>query len=395
MEDTYIIYGAGVVGRRIQRELTLLRINVLYFVEKDEKKIGQHIGIHKIISWDEFIRGKQDAQVIIGVGDDLIDEVIRQLKEYKINFCTWDNFMDRFSRKNSNRLAIWGWWQGENLGDNWIKKINEKCFPDAVFIDTEWIDIDNWGFVLIGGGGLFINSCIAPWNREIKVPFGAWGLAAEFKHHLSRAEELKNQAEFFFLRDKCSYNLMNIAGKPLESYDITFVDPLPWREIVCMNSVLLIWYIDDIVTNSLYDRYTYLENRPCSECYDYLTKKFEKVRVSSFHTGSSDILSVIGDSGIVVSSKFHGIVAAIQMGIPCIAIEVANKLRIIMDDVGLGKYCIAVDEVNRIPELIEELLNEKDEVREKQYTYREHAHYIMQKQYLEIKDVIEKFVKCM
>ena len=34
------------------------------------------------------------------------------------------------------KLYIWGWWQGNNLGDNWIKKTLATIFPEAIFIDT-------------------------------------------------------------------------------------------------------------------------------------------------------------------------------------------------------------------------------------------------------------------
>jgi hypothetical protein len=46
------------------------------------------------------------------------------------------------SRERGSRLAIWGWWQGRNLGDNWIKSIWAELFPAAVFLDTTQMSLD-------------------------------------------------------------------------------------------------------------------------------------------------------------------------------------------------------------------------------------------------------------
>ena len=54
------------------------------------------------------------------------------------------------------KLYIWGWWQGNNLGDNWIKKTLATIFPEAIFIDTGVQEFEEDSFVVCGGGGLFI-----------------------------------------------------------------------------------------------------------------------------------------------------------------------------------------------------------------------------------------------
>ena len=63
---------------------------------------------------------------------------------------------------NENGLYIWGWWQGNNLGDNWIKKILSRLFPMAQFIDTNVQKFKKNSFVICGGGGLFISDVVAP-----------------------------------------------------------------------------------------------------------------------------------------------------------------------------------------------------------------------------------------
>ena len=67
-----------------------------------------------------------------------------------------------------HRLYIWGWWQGNNLGDNWIKKTLQNCFPKAEFIDTSVTKFEKGSFVICGGGGLFIFDVINPWTNPQK-----------------------------------------------------------------------------------------------------------------------------------------------------------------------------------------------------------------------------------
>ena len=76
------------------------------------------------------------------------------------------------------KLGIWGWWQGGNLGDNWIKKTLSSVFPEADFIDTRTTDFSGYSFVICGGGGLFIKDVISPWNGYSQdIPFGMFDRA--------------------------------------------------------------------------------------------------------------------------------------------------------------------------------------------------------------------------
>lgn len=68
----------------------------------------------------------------------------------------------------NNKLYIWGWWQGNNLGDNWIKNVLGELFPNANFIDTSVRKFEKNSFVICGGGGLFVHDVIEPWDSVQK-----------------------------------------------------------------------------------------------------------------------------------------------------------------------------------------------------------------------------------
>ncbi|MDR3257033.1 MAG: hypothetical protein LBT18_05285 [Endomicrobium sp.] len=51
-----------------------------------------------------------------------------------------------------DKLVIWGWWEGKNLGDQWIKKCMRKIFPKAIFIPSFEKNLNFAAFAICGGG---------------------------------------------------------------------------------------------------------------------------------------------------------------------------------------------------------------------------------------------------
>lgn len=387
---SYIIFGVGECGRRVRKELSENGINVSFFLDSDIKKKDDVVDGTKVVFWDDYIECEYDQTVIIcSFKETVKNEMKRILEVAQKKYVIWEEFWGSYSEGKIHKLAIWGWWQGHNLGDNWIRSINKKCFPNAIFISTDYSKIEKFDFVLIGGGGVFINDTISPWNVENIPAFGAWGIGAEFQHKNKNAQNLAKQADFFWARDKHSYELMHIDNGE-EAYDVTFVDPLDWSENVNIDSVLLIWYIKDTVSSKLYSTYTYRGDTPFEECKIYLKNCFSAIKESDFQTYDDDISSLIGDSGVIISGKYHGIVAAIQMGIPCVAIEVSTKLRDIMTECGLEEYCISVDETSKLPQVINKLKQNVSAIREKQWKYRMHAHLVMRERYMQIVRILDE-----
>ncbi len=278
------------------------------------------------------------------------------------------------------RLAVWGWWQGHNLGDNWIKHILSKIFPEAEFIDTSVMNFDKYDFVICGGGGLFIRDVIAPWNNYLNnTPFGMFGLGAEFPHKSCTALELKDKAVFFFLRDNYSLECMKIKDVD-RSYDITFAYPMNRTNIDGMNNnkVCLIWRDGRDLYNQFPDFHDYIDYEDKYDEYiKLLSCHFSQIKVDDFQTSDYDAEKVIGDSGFIVSGRFHGIVAAIQKGIPCIAIDICPKIRVLMKDCGLEKYCIKVNQTYLLPELIDDAKKNINEIRDLQKRYSANAKTVL------------------
>ena len=283
------------------------------------------------------------------------------------------NILNKFSRNRSS-IAAWGWWQGGNLGDNWIKQVMAKAFKGVRFIDTDTSpeNFKKYKFVICGGGGLFIRGVHHDWEKATGVPFGAIGLGAEFKHKTNAALKLSQAAKFFFVRDLHSKECMNLDEKH-KSYDMTFFDPLPILKKTNFNKVLFIWRDPEELL--AYDDFNQYIGKPSTkkQWMEILDNNFQTVCGNTFSTTENPIRSITDDVGFVVSSRYHGILAAIQRGIPCIGIDLCPKTRALLRESDLEKFCLKLNEVDALEEKIREARDNALLIRQKQLHFTEVA----------------------
>lgn len=294
-----------------------------------------------------------------------------------------------------NRLAIWGWWQGENLGDQWIKKCLTKIFPHAVFIDTDETNINDAGFLICGGGGLWIDDVHPTFKDKLPLHYGIIGLGAEFSYPDNSAQSIARKAEFFFVRDRHSLDCMHI--KNIEpSRDITFAFPLEWLsdEEINPEKLFFTWRDGEIFTKNQKDNFVnygrYKQNY--TEFLNKIDKNFSFIKFDDFQVYADNIEERIAGSGFVISGRFHGIIAAIQKGLPCIAIDICPKIRALMKDCGLEEYCIKMDEADKLDFLINKAKKELKTIRKKQYEYRKNAINIIQQDIKTAKEKVERHI---
>lgn len=283
---------------------------------------------------------------------------------------------------NENGLYIWGWWQGNNLGDNWIKKILSRLFPMAQFIDTNVQKFKKNSFVICGGGGLFIYDVVAPWNNIQKnINFGILGLGAEFPHTTNTAVDLYNKSKFFYVRDQYSLDCMHLSNIE-RSYDLTFSMPLEWTEEnqTDKNKVFFVWRDgQELLNNAQFAEYI-CPGSSFAEWKDTISSNFERIIEDDFQTRDDNIEERISNAGFVVSGRYHGIVAAIQRGIPFVAIDICPKIRVLLEDCGLEEYCIKISEIDKLDTLIKKALRNTCDIRAKERLYVELAQRKLLKQ---------------
>lgn len=294
--------------------------------------------------------------------------------------------------KMKKHVAIWGWWQGKNLGDNWIKRTLSEVFLGYEFIDTTVTDFSPYHFVICGGGGLYIYDVIEPWRSHTpQVPYGMLGLGAEFPHTSSRAEELCNKSSFFFLRDQYSLDCMKIKNVE-RSYDVTFLRPLECKELQPpdLDKLLFVWRDGrELTRNPKFRDYIQYEDN-LEQWENTIQAYFRSIERNDFQTTADNIEDVMEHCGFVISGRFHGIAAAIQKGIPCIAIDICPKIRALMQDCGLADYCIKVSETDKLEELIVRAKAEYRDIRKKQQAYKVKANLTLLKHIEAAKEAIDR-----
>ena len=290
------------------------------------------------------------------------------------------------------KIGVWGWWQGNNLGDNWIRHILESYFPDAEFVPTSETNFSEYNYIVCGGGGLFIYDVISPFDQiDINVPFGIIGMGAEFEHESNLAKRLADKADFFYVRDKYSIDCMHLAEENT-SYDVTFLKPLDIlpREKVDLDSVFFVWRDGhELLKNRKFNAYIQYEDT-YQEWVKRIGYNFSTIRKNDFQSNEYDILSLMENSGFVISGRYHGIVAAIQRGIPFVAIDICPKIRALLQECGLEEYCVKISEIDKIDALIQKAKDNIESIREREIKYTENANKILKIQMENIKYCIAK-----
>ena len=216
------------------------------------------------------------------------------------------------------------------------------------------------------------------------------GIGAEFPHADGLAARICEDACFFYARDMYTLRCMNIFGRT-PSYDVTFLAPAASVAERDVAQATLIWREPGVLLQS--DDF-------CSYIGPYAPKEDWKKNISCYFP---DIVEddfqyqvdwnpsgKIGNPFVIISGRFHGVIAAIQMGIPCIGIDICPKIRAIMRDAKLEKYCLKIGDVAKLPEILRDLSINYEKIISLERVYAENAMNNMRIIYREVKKIIDE-----
>jgi hypothetical protein len=157
-----------------------------------------------------------------------------------------------------------------------------------------------------------------------------------------------------------------------------------------MQNVFFVWRDGrDLLRNEQFQQYIRYEST-LDEYEIIISEEFDAITADDFQTGENDIENRIGSCGFVISGRFHGIIAAIQKGLPCIAIDICPKIRTLMKDCGLEEYCIKISETEKLRELIRRAKSESEIIRKKELAYREKAISTLERHIASVKAAVDK-----
>jgi hypothetical protein len=241
----------------------------------------------------------------------------------------------------NKKIAVWGWWQGCNLGDLWLLECMKIKFPGIIPITTEEIDFVKYDFVISGPGGRISGPHLRkPFDKPIGTKYASIGIGGEFEiKDKTQLRKLINLSVFFGVRD--GRNLQTYAienNRRLElSGDCTFLYPLErkkfhrahirnisliWRD----PKGLLKWHLskhhkeDGEELNKLFGEHLgpipYNDSNKALNIYKNILSKHGKLKVDLYRSRNFsfwDIYERFQYTDLLVSMRYHGVVAAIQL----------------------------------------------------------------------------------
>lgn len=330
------------------------------------------------------------------------------------------------------KIALIGWSGNDNWGDErmyyCIKKyfakhkiVRFKSFLEAI-LNTD--KVNSCDYVLIGGGGLIFRgfSRYVDFLNSITKPLGCIGISIESEDINEDMREglelLKQKADFIYVRDEKSAQILNYHHKVIVGPDIAFLYPYAPVAVVSKETVALNlrnWFWWDLELNSWLHirmerwekkyplvKLLYPFRRWNSEIFVAKIKAlFKTIYPIPFYFGEYDktdyaVLkkyfskvpkkfdtSLFKKSRYLVGMRLHSLIFATQMGIPFISLTYEPKNI---------NYCISIDhpelslgllEYRRIPNKIKYLKENYIKLREDLLSYtknaRDEASYIFKR----------------
>ena len=291
------------------------------------------------------------------------------------------------------QIGIIGYYQGNNHGDARILHCLRQIFAGHELVvvgsyeetSTRIDELNACDFVLFGGGGLVCpgRGHAASIFAALKTRFGCVGLGIECRDQSN--EELiaviEDKAEFMWVRDKASAALLHRPA--ILGSDATFLDPYPVvtpiAEDVCgvniRNWPFVVWDSENykkLMRSSFNDRLVaLLFTTPTF--HPHIPENDEPffARLAIIYDSSKSLPELYRQCRYIVGMRFHSIVFAIQSGLPFVSLAYWPKCRNLCVDGGFADMVLELDEVARLPEKIQALRNNYDELRKRTLAYRE------------------------
>ena len=217
-------------------------------------------------------------------------------------------------------------------------------------------------FILIGGGGLFMDYFMPFWEGFLKiaerVPFFIWGvgycdLKKENSHPLpSLIAGITRKSRLCVVRDELTRSLLNSNDQ--------ISPPVPCPSIVAVKPTkengFGLLHVDNYTTAGP-DVY----EKMCEAAKKFAGRTGRRYRATNnrIPPGSelalSDTLSLYAGSDLVISSALHGCIIALAMGRKVLAVSGDRKIESFMEAAGLKEWVCGIDEMRDLKDCLEAL----------------------------------------
>ena len=284
-------------------------------------------------------------------------------------------------------IAVFGWYHHQNAGDDRI----QQCL-------TRWLDGHTLAFlpagrpppihllrtydaVILGGGGIIMKrggmfKNMARWVRMAGIPAALVSVSVENIAPDLRAElrEFMDVCCLAWFRDQGSLDAVGDHPRAFVAPDITWlypyevVQPKPQGLAVCLRKQRELpqteWRNASLALGQpLHPWPFYFENGGDARV---LREMFPDSRVPREFS-----LLPPQQASAVISGRFHGLIFALQMGLPVITISSRPKVKRFLAENGLEHWRVSEDTPEALPTLWPEFMASQNQLRQKSLALRE------------------------
>jgi polysaccharide pyruvyl transferase WcaK-like protein len=219
-------------------------------------------------------------------------------------------------------------------------------------------------FILIGGGGLFMDYFEPFWQgfREVaeRVSYGIWGVGyCDMKREKSRPgqkliEEIASRARFCIVRDELTRGYLASSNLPAPVVCPT-VNLVDRREVG--NGVLHVDAYDNVgpeiyaEMNSIGRRFATQTGRSFRAINNLIESGSEKALARA--------LDHYAEADIVLSGRLHGCIIGLSMGRKVVAVSGDHKVESFMSAAGLGDWVLDLNQIGELPSRLRDLRLQK------------------------------------
>ena len=241
-------------------------------------------------------------------------------------------------------------------------------FCDEPFVPKTMAELEQAGpddFVIIGGGGLFMDYFAPFWTGFEKiarrVPFAIWGAGAcDMKREQSRppiklVSEIVQQSRLCVVRDELTREIFSGCKLPPPVICPVFAALSP-----AGGERKRLLHVDHYnnVGADIYERmvgiaeeFAERTGRGCRQTNNL---------ISAGHSGQlKKILDLYSSSDLVLTSRLHGCIIALALGRRVLAVSGDHKVESFMNAAGLGKWVCGLEDIDSLPTRLEHLPEQK------------------------------------
>ncbi|WP_019508575.1 polysaccharide pyruvyl transferase family protein [Pleurocapsa sp. PCC 7319] len=285
------------------------------------------------------------------------------------------------------KIAIFGYYNFFNAGDDRIQHCLKRIFSGHILVffphflpppNLKYLNTFDW--IIIGGGGLvrervgiWVN--MSRWLKGLRANVGVIGLGVNsITPELSRElSTLLDYAQFFFVRDSKSKQLLNNDSRVEVYPDLTWCFPLAKTTDTFNNTIainLTPCHEQKFEPDKWLERCSHQNLIPFPLYFtknrDYwLLQKYFGDRpdaIASHPVPEEFDLQPLRTSKMLIACRFHAIVFAMQLGKPFIAINYDDKVKRLLTESNLAHLCLEPNEYHLLPEKINFVESHRHEI---------------------------------